>query len=226
MPEPFVSGADEPPEPPKTGAVAQTAAEFFAATMVSVSVGAIAGAMAGLLWGGIGGRLAMRILFLTSSEMVAGLISDDGFEIGRISASTIFLLLTMTLAGGFLGCGYGLARMLMRGPVWLIAVAVAVTLGAAVGGGVIVSADGIDFRFLTPLWLAVGMFVFLPAAWGFTVVVITERLLHHGNLFPEPLPGVDARPLGIVGDVIVWGLMFALTVAGTLDLLQDLERLT
>jgi len=46
---------------------------------------ALAGGIAGFVWGGVGGRVAMRIVFLTSDDTVRGVISDDGFEIGRIS---------------------------------------------------------------------------------------------------------------------------------------------
>ena len=38
---------------------------------------------------GIGGRIAMRVVFLTSNERVRGVTSDDGFEIGTFSAATI-----------------------------------------------------------------------------------------------------------------------------------------
>ena len=44
---------------------------------------------------------------------------------------------------------------------------------AVVGGGVFVEFEGIDFRLLKPLWLAIGLFVFLPGAWGATVAIIT-----------------------------------------------------
>ena len=39
----------------------------------------VIGAVCGAVIGGLGGRLAMRILFVTSDEAVKGLISDDGF---------------------------------------------------------------------------------------------------------------------------------------------------
>ena len=48
-----------------------------------VSATIVIGAGSGAVIGGLGGRLAMRILFLTSGDGVKGLTSDDGFEIGR-----------------------------------------------------------------------------------------------------------------------------------------------
>jgi hypothetical protein len=53
-----------------------------------VLVGAAAGAIAGLVVGGIGGRLAMLLLRLTSPDVAIGLVSDDGFEIGVVTTST------------------------------------------------------------------------------------------------------------------------------------------
>lgn len=35
--------------------------------------------------------------------------------------------------------------------------------------------DGIDFRLLSPIWLAVAMFIALPAAYGFVLAVLVER---------------------------------------------------
>ena len=95
----------------------------------------------------------MRIVLLTSDDRVRGLTADDGFEIGVISAATIFLLIFTSILGAIAGLFYGLIRMLLKGPRWLIAIAVAVTAAAGAGGGLIVHADGIDFRLLEPLWL-------------------------------------------------------------------------
>ena len=95
----------------------------------------------------------MRVLFLTSNERVRGLTSDDGFEIGVISGATVFLFMFTAFLGAFAGALYGLLRAILKGPTWLIAIAVGVTVAAGAGGGLIVNADGIDFRVLEPLWL-------------------------------------------------------------------------
>jgi hypothetical protein len=55
-----------------------------------------AGMLAGLVVGGIGGRVAMFTLRVTSSSRVTGIESDDGFRIGQISTATFFLLLITT----------------------------------------------------------------------------------------------------------------------------------
>ena len=61
---------------------------------------------AGFLVGGVGGRLAMFILRLTSDDSVRGIESDDGFTIGQISAQSFFLIAATTLLGTLLAFGY------------------------------------------------------------------------------------------------------------------------
>ena len=196
------------------------------ATLTSVGVGAVAGTLAGFVWGGVGGRVAMRILFLTSDERLRGLISDDGFEIGRISGDTIFLLIFTSILGALAGLVYGLLRMLLRGPKWLVASAVGATVAAGAGGGLIVRADGIDFRVLEPLWLAVGLFLLIPGAWGVTVVLLTERLLRPGTLYQKLPSQINKRYWGPIGNTLGWLILTGITTIGLIDLTRDLATLT
>lgn len=195
------------------------------AIVTSAGVASVAGAIAGLVWGGLGGRIAMRVAFVTSDDNVAGLTSDDGFEIGRFSGDTVFLLVAMTIAGAIFGAGYGLARMILRGPGWLVTFGIGATTAAAVGAS-IVRTDGIDFRLLDPLWLLVAMFIFLPAAWGVTVVRLTELLLRPGALFAVPPEQIDRRYLGVLGAAGAWLGLASATALGVVDLIADIQELT
>ncbi len=214
-------------ETPNTAVVTERVpwVDVAAGSAASLVMGVVAGGLAGFVWGGVGGRIAMRVIFLTSNERVRGLTSDDGFEIGRLSFDSLSLLISLTVVGAFLGGGYGVLRMFLQGPVWLLSVGMAVMVGAA-GGALVVNADGIDFRLLEPLSLAVAMFVALPALWGATVPVVTEGLLSIRKLFPERPVGIDAKPFGRVGSLLGWGAILALTVLGVVDLVDDLTRLT
>src|SRR2546428_4509923 len=58
----------------------------------TLGAGVSAGFLAGILIGGVGGRLAMMVLRLTSNPALRGVSTDDGFTIGRVSAETLFLL--------------------------------------------------------------------------------------------------------------------------------------
>src|SRR4051812_30979607 len=172
-----MSSASPPPDPAQVAASSPGSDDnVVAAFAASGVIAGAAGAVAGLVWGGIGGRIAMRVVVLTSDDHVRGVTSDDGFEIGTISSATMFLLVFAAILGGIAGFGVGIIRMVTSGPVWAVAIGVALAAAAFAGAG-IVHTDGVDFRLLDPLWLTVGLFVLIPGLWGATVVVATERLL-------------------------------------------------
>jgi hypothetical protein len=154
-----------------------------------ILAGGLAGALAGLLWGGIGGRIAMWIVFLTSDGRVAGIQSDDGFEIGVFSSSTLFLLMGTAIIGGVLGPVAAVLRSALRNGTLLTAIGFGVASGAFIGGS-IVHADGIDFRLLDPLYLTVGLFLLLPAGAAATAVILLDRFLRPKSLLarlPKPI---------------------------------------
>src|SRR5205809_456711 len=64
----------------------------------------------GAVVGGIGGRLAMLVLRLTSDSSLHGLKTDDGFIIGRFSGDSLFLLGFTSALGGLGGILYLAAR--------------------------------------------------------------------------------------------------------------------
>jgi hypothetical protein len=192
----------------------------IAAFCASGVIAGAAGATAGLVWGGIGGRIAMRVVFLTSDERVRGLESDDGFEIGPISGATMFLLIVTTIVGGFAGFGVGIIRTVTSGPTWAVAIGTSLATATFVGA-IIVNPDGVDFRILDPLWLTVGLFVLIPGLWGATVVVVTERLLRSDHIEGLP-PLVHRRYWGATG----WILLVGITTIGIRDLLADIATLT
>ena len=152
---------------PSFGSSALSAATFL-------SRGLCWGLVAGAAIGGVGGRLAMLVLRLTSDDSVRGAESDDGFVIGRFSSETIFLVVLAALLGAIGGLVYLLVRE------WLPRNWRAVAFGvlcATVVGSSIISPDGVDFTVLSPLWLAVVMFVLIPAAYGVAASVLVERSL-------------------------------------------------
>ncbi len=162
-----------------------------------------AGAAAGLLVGGVGGRVAMLVLRLTSDPRLHGATTDDGFTIGIVSTQTLFLLSVTTILGAAVGAGYLLVRGWLpeRSRPWIAA-----ALGALVGGAGILRPDGIDFTLLDPLPLAVAMFVAIPAGVGFLTSLLAERLLRDASVFRRSrvalvslvlLVPVVALPIGV-----------------------------
>ncbi len=143
---------------------------FNAATFLSR--GLLIGLVCGALIGGVGGRLAMLILRLTSDDSVRGLKTDDEFTIGAFTGDTFFLVIFTALLGAIGGLGYLLGRE------WLprrARPAVSGLFFGTFGGVVVIQPDSIDFTLLEPRWLAVTMFIVLPALYGVALSAFIER---------------------------------------------------
>ncbi len=168
----------------------------FASAAATLGAGALGGFGTGLLIGGIGGRLAMLLLRLTSDPSLRGLQTDDGFTIGIVSRDTIFLL-GVTSGLGLLG---GVLYLIIRD--WMPTRYRAASTGAffmlASGAGLL-RPEGIDFTRLDPLPLAVGMFVAIPAIYGVLMSKAVEALLRDGSWLRKPKRWVVGMAPLIIG---------------------------
>jgi hypothetical protein len=182
-----------------------------------LSLGAAAGGLGGALVGGVGGRLAMFVLRLTSDSFVRGVESDDGFIIGRFNLmDTLELVLATTIMGAVVGVLVIAGRPFFpwRG-MWLAWAAV----GGAIGGGIIVHTDGVDFVVLEPAWLAVLMFIAIPAAGAAAIAALVPlyQRFWWTKRGPTAIASVAALPLLIF--VPASGMVLAVS-AVVLGLLQ------
>lgn len=144
----------------------------------TLGAGVSAGFIAGVLIGGVGGRLAMLALRLTSHPSLHGVSTDDGFTIGRVSLQTLFLLGVTAGLGMAGGLFYLVVRRWIPSP-WRIPL---MTLfSALVGGAGLIGPSAVDFTRLSPLPLAVALFVAIPAAYGAMMPWIAERLLREDS---------------------------------------------
>jgi len=135
----------------------------------------VAGVPVGVLVAGIGSRLAMLLLRLTSTD-VAGIESDDGFTIGEVTLAGTYNLLIIGAAAGIIGAGaYQWVRPWLLGPTWFRRLTVGAGTGAVVGS-MLIHADGIDFVVLTPTWLAIGLFIALPALFGVLIGPVVDHV--------------------------------------------------
>ena len=145
----------------------------------TLGAGVSAGFLAGVLVGGVGGRLAMLALRLTSDPSLRGVPTDDGFTIGRVSLQTLFLLGVTAGLGMAGGLFYLVVRRWIPSP-WRIPL---MTLFfALVGGAGLIGPSAVDFSVLSPLPLAVALFVVIPAAYGALMPWIAERLLREDSI--------------------------------------------
>lgn len=132
-----------------------------------------AGAWVGLLGGGVGGRLAMLVLRLTSPESVHGIESDDGFVVGQVSLATFNLLLACTFIGAVAGAGYWLFRsVVVHRRIRLVSWSLFCGL---LGGAVLVKDKGVDFGLLEPIALAVALFIVIPLAAAAAMSLLADR---------------------------------------------------
>jgi hypothetical protein len=143
-----------------------------------LAAGSLGGFVAGAVVAGLGGRLAMFVLRLTSDPFVRGLESDDGFVMGRFSLATAFLVMITALIGTLGGLAYLVVRPWFpsRWRLWLTAGFAAVFAGAG-----LVTPGGVDFGLLSPPALAIALFVALPAAYGAALSLLVERWIEPGS---------------------------------------------
>jgi hypothetical protein len=181
----------------------------------------VAGALVGVAIGGVGLRLAMLVLRVTSPDYVVGLTSDDGFVIGEVSLLGTYQVVALGGVVGLLGAGaWRLVQPWLVGPGWFHRFTFALTAGLFVGG-MILHADGVDFRVLEPLWLAVVLFVGLPVLVALVLSLAVDavaggRLLSRGRArWLAPLVLLAAFPPL---------LPFALVGAGVIALVVGARR--
>ena len=141
----------------------------------------VAGLSVGILVIGLGSRLAMMLLRLTSPDTVIGVTSDDGFVIGRTTLSGTYNLVSIGAGFGLIGAvAYLAVAPWLVGPVWFRRFTVGVTAGV-LGGGILIHTDGVDFTATGPLWFAVALFVVLPLTSGLALALVTDAVAAPGS---------------------------------------------
>lgn len=136
----------------------------------------VAGFATGVVIAGIGSRLAMLVLRLTSPDRAIGLESDDGFRIGQFTLAGTYNLLALGAAVGFIGAvAYRAVAPWLLGKNWVRRLTTAAGAGVVVGS-LIIHADGLDFNLLKPTWLAIVFFVGLPAFFGAVIGTVVDRV--------------------------------------------------
>jgi hypothetical protein len=166
---------------------------------------AVAGISVGVIVAGLGSRLAMFALRLSSPDWVNGIQSDDDFTIGRFTFFGTYNLLMLGAGVGIVGvAAYQCVAPRLIGPVWFRHATVGAAAGAVVGS-MLVHRDGFDFRLLTPTWFAIGLFVLLPALFGATIGPVVDRVSRPTSITAR------GRTRWLLPTVLV--LAFPLTVA-------------
>jgi len=127
-----------------------------------------------------------------------GVISDDGFEMGRISLGGTSQLLLTTLQFGLVAALIYLAlRTLAVGPAWF-RIATLTAGGTVVFGAILIHRGGVDFTLLDPDWLPVILFLVIPLVYVPVAAILTERWLRPTSWFST----ADIRKVAAV--LLVW----------------------
>ena len=193
----------------------------------------VGGISAGAILIGFGSRLAMLLLRMTSPDGVRGVESDDGFVIGQVTLAGTYNLLLLGAIIGIIGAAaYLLVAPWLIGPSWFRRLTTGLA-AAAVVGSMLVHADGIDFRALKPMWLAIGVFIALPGLFGGVVGVIVDAVRRPDSWtargrwrFVLPVLLVACFPLSILVVVIAAAIFGAWVLISDLDPIRNARTST
>jgi hypothetical protein len=145
--------------------------------------------VAGLLAGvGIGVLLRVAMLLLRlASPGSAGLVSDDGFEIGRVTPFGIYNLLAFGILLGCVGAAaYVAVAPFLVGPPTLRRLTVGLT-AMLLGGTAVIHDDGVDFTALDTE-VAVELFLAVPFLSGLVVASVVDLVDRRLDRWPRWLP--------------------------------------
>ena len=141
----------------------------------------VAGVTTGAVVAGLVSRLAMLLLRTTSPERVIGQQSDDDFTIGRFTLAGTYNLVVLGAIVGIIGfLVYRLVKPWLLGPHWFRRATLGIAAGI-VAGSMLIHADGIDFTVLKPKWLAIGLFIALPALFAVVMGIVVDSVGRPGS---------------------------------------------
>lgn len=174
----------------------------------------LAGFVLGIPVIGLGSRLAMFVLRLTSSDSVTGATSEDGFTIGEFTLAGNLNLLMMGLGFGMLGAAfYLIVKPFLVGPAWFRRISTGVGSGIVVAS-MVINPDSVDFVFLSPKWLAVSLFVALPVIFGIAIGPVVDRIAdrdagaaNDGRAWVLPLALLAPFPLSWIFAAVIAAVM-------------------
>jgi len=129
----------------------------------------------------------------------------------------------VTVLGLIGAAAYVLVSPWLIGPRWFRAVTVAVTAGMLVGT-MVIHPDGVDFRVLEPTWLAIAMFVAVPAVFALALVHTVDAVASPTSWTARGRArwAVPLVALAVAPEVALVGLFVAVPVALLLPLRRAL----
>jgi len=162
-----------------------------------------AGIASGALVGGIGSRVVMRVLAITSAPQATGILTQNGNRVGEITTGGTIALIVAGVGIGMLGAFLWLvAKRWIPGRGWRRGLLFGFVL-LCLGGALLIDPKNADFAHLRPALLAVVMFAALFPLFGLLFVPLAERWV-------GAYPGLRLRP----GPIVAYGIpLFFLVLA-------------
>jgi hypothetical protein len=191
--------------------------------VATLAVCLVTGTVAGAIAAGAGGRLAMRLLAITSPPEADLRITEAGEVIGRITTEGTlgFIAFASVFAGFAAGLLYAVLRRWLpagraRGAVF--AALVLVVAGTRIEP---LRSDNFDFVLVSPAWLAVVVFSAVVVFDGLLVSALAERAL--AALPARWRPATRAlRPRPLRAGRLVLGLVFVVALPGFVTALGEI----
>ena len=171
----------------------------------TISASLAGGVVAGLLVAGLGGRLLMRLVAVTSDESAQGRLTEADEVVGRVTAGgTVGLVVFVGLFSGiFGGLGLSLFRRFLPSRSWVAGLVVAGAIGGFLARPVdLLNPDSIDFSILGPRWFAAALGVALIGGLGIVGAELIDTLT---DRWPDPA----LSPAGLAGllPLVLLGLL-------------------
>ncbi len=180
-----------------------------------------AGVVSGSLVVGLGARLVMRVLAATSGDVAQGTVTEAGAVVGEISlgGSVSFFIFAGIILPLIAAFSFVPLRRVLPTRAWIAGLAYGLILLATFGVDDPLAADNIDFRLLSPLWLAVTLIAATALLFGMTFAAITARLDAALPTPPQPWSALTWRHRAAYASLIClvfpfFGGLAALYVAG------------
>ena len=119
----------------------------------------------------------MRLLAVTSPTLAQNRMTDDLARVGEITVpGTVFLVTLTAVLGAVGGLVYLLVRRILPEGLLPRLAGFGILTGTAGGALLVHDHPSFDYTILQPTWLAVALFILLPAGYGVLTAVLIEAM--------------------------------------------------
>jgi hypothetical protein len=202
--------------------VAIRSTQGFSGIARTAAIASFAGFITGFITLGGGGRIAMRIAAVLSSDELQGTITENQEQVGAITLSGTWSLM---LTGGFFGLGLGLAFAMIRPYLpesgWRRVLTSGAVFFAICGFATLEGGGNRDYERFGIAGLNICLFTVLPLLFGLMIAPVADWLEHH---IDTRLPRLSRSPRTLLASsALLFGMVLALPGAMVLLVAPPLQ---